>query len=118
MVQSIRNPDVLAEAACSANLLIPELKDVIISHGCFADTQAKTRSLLQIIEGKVKGEPIIFHQFLAVLRKLPGLSQLASQVQANYGMCMLSAQHFSWRFCCPKMIIRRYTNSTVGYSTT
>ena len=87
---SIKNPDALAEAACSAKLLIPELKDVIVSHGCFADTQAKTRSLLQIIEGKVKGEPIIFHQFLAILRRLPGLSQLASQLQENYGTYMIS----------------------------
>ena len=89
MVESIKDPDALAEAACSAELLTPGVKDVIVLHGCFADTQAKTRSLLQIIEGKVKGQPNVFHQFLAILRTLPALSQLALHVQASYGKCVL-----------------------------
>jgi hypothetical protein len=41
--------------------------------------------LLQLIEGKVKSDPSHFHKFLAVLRSLPGLSQIASRLQASYG---------------------------------
>ena len=85
MVQSIKDPDALAEAACRANLIGPDVKDVIVQYGCFSDAQAKTRSLLQIIEGKVKGHSNYFHQFLAVLRNLPRLTQLASRLQASYG---------------------------------
>ena len=87
MIESIKDPDALAEAACSAKLFSPELKDAIILHGYFADTQAETHLLLQIIEGMVKCQPIVFHQFLTILRTLPGLSQLASHIQASYGKC-------------------------------
>ena len=93
MVTSIKDPDALVAAACKADLVSSQDTFSLLRGGGWSgDAQAKTRSLLQIIEGKVKGEPVIFHQFLAVLRKLPGLSELASQVLANYGMCILSAQ--------------------------
>lgn len=82
MVESIKDPDALAEAACRVNLVSADMKDMIVS---FGDAQAKTRPLLQLIEGKVKGHSPCFHQFLAVLRSLPGLSQLASHLQASYG---------------------------------
>ena len=82
MVQSIKDPDALAEAACRANLVSTDMKDTIV---VFSDAQAKIRSLLQIIEGKVKGHSTYFHQFLAVLRNLPGLTRLASRLQASYG---------------------------------
>ena len=82
MVQSIKDPDGLAEAACRANLISTDMKDMIIA---FSDAQAKTRSLLQIIERQVKGHSAAFHQFLAVLRCLPGLTRLASRLQAGYG---------------------------------
>ena len=82
MVTSIRDPDALAEAACRANLVSP---NVIVRYGCFSDVQGKTRLLLQIIKGKVKDHPLSFHQFLAVLWSLSGLTQLASCLQASYG---------------------------------
>jgi hypothetical protein len=82
MVRSIKDPDVLAEAACRADLISADMKDMIVG---FSDQQAKTRPLLQLIEGKVKGHPPYFHHFLAVLRSLPGLSELASCLQASYG---------------------------------
>ena len=99
MATSIEDPDALVAAAGKADLVSSQdAFSLLCGGGWIGDAQAKTRSLLQIIEGKVKGEPVIFHQFIAVLRMLPGLSQLASQVQANYGMCMLSAQFFCWKF--------------------
>ena len=82
MVESIKDPDALAEAACRASLVSAGIKNMIIG---FSDAQAKTRSLLQVIEGKVKSHSIHFHQFVAVLRNLPGLNQLASRLQASYG---------------------------------
>ena len=85
MIQSIEDPNALAEAACRANLISTDVKDVIVMYGCFNDVQAKTRSLLQIIEGKVKGQSTFFHQFLSVLRNLPRLTKLASCLQASYG---------------------------------
>ena len=85
MVQSIKDPDALAEAACKANLISTDMKDMIVVYGCFSNAQAKTRSLLQIIEGKVKGHSNSFHQFLALLRNLPGWTKLVSRLQASYG---------------------------------
>jgi hypothetical protein len=82
MVESIKDPDALAEAACRANLISA---DMIVVYGYFHDAQAKTRSLLKIIEGKVKSHSTYFHLFLAVLRNFSGLSQLASRLQASYG---------------------------------
>ena len=91
MVTSIKDPDALAAAACKADLVSSQdTFSLLCGCGWSGNAQAKTRSLLQVIEGKVKGEPIIFHQFLAILRNLPGLFLLASQVQANYGMYTLS----------------------------
>ena len=81
MVESIKDPDALAEAACRASLVSADMKDMIIG---FSDAQAKTRPLLQMIEGKVKSHSSHFHKFLAVLRNLPGLNQLASRLQAIY----------------------------------
>ena len=103
MATSIKDPDALVAAAGKADLMSSQdAFSLLHGGGWIGDAQAKTHSLLQIVEGKVKGEPVIFHQFLAVLRKLPGLSQLASQVQANYGMCMLSAQFSVGNFTVPK----------------
>ena len=82
MVESIKDPDALAEAACGVGLVSADMKDIIIG---FSDAQAKTRSLLQMIEGKVKNDSIHFHQFVAMLMNLPGLNQLASRLQASYG---------------------------------
>ena len=82
MVQSIKDPDALAEAACKVNLIDTGIKDMIVA---FRDVETKTRSLLQIIEGKVKGHSIHFHLFLTALRSLPGLTRLISRLQASYG---------------------------------
>ena len=84
MVSSIKDPDALAEEACKLELVSAEVKDVIIS-GCFGEVENKCRSLLQSIESKVKGQDLHFHQFLAALRRLPDLSQLASELQSSYG---------------------------------
>ena len=65
------------------------MKDMIVD---FSDAQAKIRSLLQIIEGKVKGHSTYFHQFLAVLRNHPGLTWLASRLQASYGRLIVVSQ--------------------------
>ena len=80
MVGSIRDSDALAEAACRANvnLISTDMKNMIVVYGCFQDAQVKTRSLLNIITGKVKSHSTYFHLFLAVLRNFPGLNQLAS----------------------------------------
>ena len=86
MVESVKDPDALAEAACRASLVTADMKDMIIG---FSDAQAKSRSLLQLIEGKVKSHSIHFHQFMAVLMNLPGLNQLASRLQASYGRFMV-----------------------------
>ena len=85
MVESIKDPDALAEAACRANLISTDMKNMIVVYGYFHDAQAKTRSLLNIIAEKVKSHSTYFRLFLAVLRNLPGLNQLASRLQASYG---------------------------------
>ena len=85
MVESIKDSDALAEAACRANLISTDMKNMIVVYGCFHDAQAKTCSLLNIIAEKVKSHSTYFHVFLAVLRNLPGLNQLASRLQASYG---------------------------------
>ena len=85
MVECITDPDALAEAACRANLISTDMKDMIVVYGYFNDAQAKIRSLLKIIEEKVKGHSTYFHLFLAVLRSLPGLTQLTSHLQTSYG---------------------------------
>ena len=82
MVQSIKDPDALAEAACSVGLVN---QDALILLRCWSgDAQSKTRSLLQIIEGKVKDQCHHFHQFLTVLRSLR-LTKLMSRLQNAYG---------------------------------
>ena len=85
MFDSIKDPDVPAEAACRANLISTDSKDILLQHGYFNDTQAKTHSLLQIVEHKVSGDFNSFHQFLVVLHSVPELTQLASYLQASYG---------------------------------
>ena len=82
MVQSIKDSDTLAEAACRVDLIDAGIKDMIVA---FRDVEAKTRSLLQIIEGKVKGHHFHFHLFLTALRSLFGLTRLISRLQASYG---------------------------------
>jgi hypothetical protein len=84
MVESIKDPDALAEAACRANLISADMKDMIIVYGYFPDARAKTLSLLKIIEGKVKSHSTYFQLFLAVLCNLPGLTHLITRLQASY----------------------------------
>ena len=50
------------------------------------DIKTKTGSLLQSIEGKIKGQPVYFQYFLALLKKLPGLADLGIILQKTYGM--------------------------------
>jgi hypothetical protein len=80
MVESIKDPDAVAEAACRADLVSTDMKDMIVG---FSDPQAKTRSLLQMIEGKVKNDCNLFHKFLAALRSLR-LTELVSRLQNSY----------------------------------
>lgn len=87
MVISITDPDALAEELCIAKIIAMDAKD-LIKHGWFRNVQDKTRSLLHIIEGKVKGEPRVFHKFLAVLTVIPGLSELASRLFSSYSKFM------------------------------
>ena len=96
MVSSIKDPDALAEEVCRVNIISPDMKDVIVKYCCFGNVKDKTRSLLQIIEGKVKGQPNCFHHFLATLRSSPDLSQLASVLQGSHGefFLLLCYGHF------------------------
>ena len=56
------------------------------------DAKTKTRSLLQSIEGKIKDQPVCFHVFLAVLKKLPGLAaNLGATLQKIYGITSVIA---------------------------
>ncbi|MCG8621172.1 MAG: hypothetical protein MJE68_04085 [Proteobacteria bacterium] len=80
MVESIKDPDALAEAACGVGLVSADMKDMIVG---FSDAQAKTRPLLQMIEGKVKNDSNLFHKFLAVLGSLR-LTKLVCQLQDSY----------------------------------
>ena len=94
MVSSIKDPDALAEEVCRVNIISSDVGDVI-TVSFFGDAEAKTRSLLQIIEGKVKGQPNCFHHFLAALRSIPDLSQLASVLLYSHGECLIiSKGHF------------------------
>ena len=89
MVSSIKDPDALAEGVCRVNIISLDTKDDIIKDNYFGNVKAKTRSLLQSIEGKVKGQLSCFHCFLTVLRSIPDLSQLASVLQGSYGEFVL-----------------------------
>ena len=83
MIDAITDPDALAEEACKVDLIHPEVKDVLQSFP--TNTKAKARSLLQSIEGKIKGQPHLFHHFLALLKKVPGLAELGISLQKIYG---------------------------------
>ena len=86
IVESIKDPDALAEAACSAGLVNQDA--VTLLQGWSGDAKAKTRSLLQIIEGKVKDQRHHFLEFLTVLRSLR-LTELVSRLQNSYGQLYL-----------------------------
>ena len=88
IAESIKDPDALAEAACSAGLVNQDILIVLRGCGLSGDAKAKTRSLLQIIEGKVKDQRHHFLEFLTVLRSLR-LSELVSQLQNSYGQLYL-----------------------------
>lgn len=81
-MESIKDPDALAEAACCVGLVNRDA--VTLLHGWSGDAKAKTRSLLQIIEGKVKDQRHHFLEFLTVLRSLR-LTGLVSRLQLSYG---------------------------------
>ena len=83
LVDAITDPDALAEEACTVGLLHPESKGMLQSFP--ADAKTKAHSLLLSIEGKIKDQPHLFHHFLALLRKLPGLADLRSLIQDTYG---------------------------------
>ena len=86
---SIKDPDALAAAACTADLM--NSQDALsLLRGWSGDTQAKTHSLLQIIEGKVKNDCNHFHKFLSVLGSLH-LTEVVSRLQNSYGeLCSMN----------------------------
>ena len=88
IAESIKDPDALAEAACSAGLVNQDILIVLRGGGWSGDAKAKIRSLLQIIEGKVKDQCHHFHQLLTVLRSLR-LTELVSRLQISYGQLYL-----------------------------
>ena len=83
-MDAITDPDGLAEETCKIGLIHPESKRMLQSFPVNAKTKA--HSLLQSIEGKVKDQPVYFHHFLALLRKLPGLTNLGTALQKSYGI--------------------------------
>ena len=83
MIDAITDPDSLAEEACKVDLIHPESKKILQSLP--VDAKTKARSLLQTIEGKINGQPVLFHHFLALLKKLPGLAELRISLQDTYG---------------------------------
>ena len=88
MVSSVgRDPGAFAVEACRVDLIHPDVKDMMRS---IPDIKGRARSLLQIIEGKIKGQPLLFHRLLAVLRKLPhsDMNRMASVLQTSYGECI------------------------------
>ena len=84
IVTSVTDPNALAEEACRVNLISADVRDVFTKCCHFGSIQDKTRSLLQAIERKMKGQSSVFHQFVAVLKILPGLSELASRLHSSY----------------------------------
>ena len=88
-MDAITDPDALAEEACEVGLIHPDCKQML--HLFPADAKTKTRSLLQSIEGKIKDQPVCFHVFLAVLKKLPGLANLGATLQKIYGITSVIA---------------------------
>ena len=81
---AITDPDALAEEACKVGLIHPESKRILQSFPADAKT-AEARSLLQSVEGKIKDQPVYFQYFLALLKKLPGLTSLGIIIQKTYG---------------------------------
>ena len=90
VVDSVTDPDALAEEACRVDLIHPETKDMMMSFP--VDAKTKARSLLQSIEGKIKGQPHLFHHLLIVLKKLPELNHLGVTLQHTYGEAMLEGR--------------------------
>ena len=99
MVDAITDPDALAEEACRVGLIHPEVKAVLLSFP--ADSKAKACSLLQSIERKINGQPLYFHHFLALLKKLPGLVNLGiiHVLQKTYGKDVIVTDHL-YGFIC------------------
>ena len=87
IIDAITDPDGLAEEACKLDLIHPDAKRMLQSFP--ADPKTKARSLLQSIEGKIKEQPVYFHHFLALLKKLPGLANLGVILQKTYGIVFL-----------------------------
>ena len=83
MVDTISDPDCLADESSKIGLVHPETKDMLMSMP--VDSRTKSRSLLQSIEGKIKSQPHLFHHFLALLKKLPGLTDLGVLLRKTYG---------------------------------
>ena len=77
--------DSFAEEACRVGIVNPEVKDVLLPLPL--DIKAKARSLLQSIEGKIKGQPTVFHRLLSVLRNMPipVVNAVATDLQNKYG---------------------------------
>ena len=94
MVGAITDPDAVAEEACKVGLIHPESKKILQSLP--VDTKTKARSLLQSIEGKIEGQPLLFHHFLALLKKLPGLADLGIILQKTYGKDVLAIDHLNF----------------------
>jgi hypothetical protein len=88
-VDAITDPDALTEETCEVGLIHRESKQILQSLP--VDSKTKARSLLQLIEGKIKDQPVCFHLFLAVLKKLPGLTNLGATLQKTYGITLAIA---------------------------
>ena len=97
MVDAITDPDAVAEETCKVGLIHPESKKILQSLP--VDTKTKARSLLQSIEGKIEGQPVLFHHFLALLKNLPGLADLGIVLQKTYGKDVLAIDHLNGFIC-------------------
>ena len=80
---------------CKVGLIDPDSIQLLPS-----DAKTKARSLLQSIGVKVQGEPVYFHHFLALIKKLPGhgvrVANLGVILQKAYGMTIVAF----CRACC------------------
>ena len=84
IVDAIADPDGLADEACKAGLFPPEFKQELLSLPY--DTKTRTLSLVWSIRDKVECDPLFFHHFVGLLKKLPGLASLGITLQRTYGI--------------------------------
>ena len=85
LVQAIKSPQELAHELFTNGLINRETRNRI----CFREMTFDERAhhIVSSIEGSVAATPALFHQFCAVLNKIPSLKEVADLLLRTCGEC-------------------------------